>query len=272
MAADALVDQVGERCLGLFDAVEHAQQVVDEQCCGGRGRLHTGVGHHVEDAFVAVVADAGDDGQGELGDVLGQCQRVEAAEVGSGTAASDDDDAVEPFGSTGVRGYGSTRNVCSRGIFAPSYLRTPVPPINLVESINDALLHLFALHDGGEEGDGETEAVGVVLQLAAEVAVAGGIGCADDGDVLCEEWQSELALQVEYAFVLQLVDNLLTLTGHVAEGIGGVDVADYPREAIGFVKLGIDAQQYLHAGVQRLAGGTFEVGFHHEPRLSPAFG
>ena len=89
---------------------------------------------------------------------------------------------------------------------------------------------------------------------------------------LADGQSARFPVQVEYAFVLQLADNLLTLTGHVAQGVCGVDVADYPRETVCLVKLGIDAQQYFHAGVQRLAGGSFEVGFHHEPCLSPAFG
>ena len=70
----------------------------------------------------------------------------------------------------------------------------------------------------------ELESVGVVLQLSAEVAVAGSGRGTDDGNVLAEQWQAQFALQVEDTLFFQLPDNLLTLTRHVANGIGRVNV------------------------------------------------
>ena len=55
----------------MFNDVEHLLQVGDQEGSGGRRGLHTGVGHHVEDALVALMTDAGDDGQREVRHVLG---------------------------------------------------------------------------------------------------------------------------------------------------------------------------------------------------------
>ena len=63
------------------------------------------------------------DGYGEVGHILGQCQRVEPRHVGRSTTAADDDDAVEGL-----------RVVCPYS----------------VKCTDDALLHLFTLHHGGE--------------------------------------------------------------------------------------------------------------------------
>ena len=96
--------------------------------------------------------------------------------------------------------------------------------------------------------------------------------CGDDSYAFGESGNAQFTLQVEHTLFLQLTDNLLTLAGHIAEGIGGVYVADNPRKSVGFVKLGIDAQQHLHAGTQLLPGGAFEIGLDHHPRLPPTFG
>ena len=82
----------------------------------------------------------------------------------------------------------------------------------------------------------------------------------------------EFLLEVEDAFLLQLTDDLLPLAGHVAQSIGGVDVADNPGETVGLVELGIDPQQHLHARREPLAGGAFEVGADEHPLRGPALG
>ena len=224
--------------------------MVDEEGgCGSRG-FHTGVGYHIQNALVAVVTDAGDDGDGEVGNVLGQCQRVEATHVARCTATSYYYDAVK------------LRTVSVLSLHLE----------NLFQCIYDALLHTIALHDGGEEARLEAETVGIVGELVAEVAVAGGGLARYHGDALTEEGQTEFALQVEDAFLLQLADDLLTLAGHIAKGIGGVDVGDDPGETVGLVELRIDLQQHLHAGVEALAGGALEPGTDEHPLRSPAAG
>ena len=81
--------------LGIVNGIEARLGMVDEEGGSGSRGLHPLVGHHIEDGLVAVVAYASDDGQGEVGDVLGQKQGVEARHVAGSTTASDDDDAVE---------------------------------------------------------------------------------------------------------------------------------------------------------------------------------
>lgn len=83
-------------------------------------------------------------GRGEVGHVLGQGQGVEAAHVGRGTAASDDDHHVEVVHII----------------------------IYVVQGVDDGRLHLLALHYGREEPYAEREAVVVVEQLVAEVAIS----------------------------------------------------------------------------------------------------
>ena len=98
MVGEPLQGIAGHAGLGIVNGVEAPLGVVDEEGSSrGRG-LHPLVGHHIEDGLVAVVAYACDDGEGEVGNVLGQEQSVEARHVAGGAAASDDDDAVEMKG------------------------------------------------------------------------------------------------------------------------------------------------------------------------------
>ena len=90
------------------------------------------------------------------------------------------------------------------------------------------MLHLLTLHDGRKELYLEMETVVVVGQLAAEVAVAGSPGCRNDGNALGKHRNLQFALQVEDTLFFELTDNLLALAGHVANGVGGVNVGDYP--------------------------------------------
>ena len=92
--ADALLveaDMVGNVLTdGVFspsDAFHDALQVVDQEGGSGCGRFYARVADHVQDALVALVAYASDDGQRELGHVLGQHEGVETAQVGCGAAA-----------------------------------------------------------------------------------------------------------------------------------------------------------------------------------------
>ena len=158
------------------------------------------VGNHVEDAFVAFVSDACDDGQGEVGDVLREREGVETAEIGRGPAASDDYDTVELVQAA----------------------------VDGVQGSDDRLLYLLALHDGGEESRHERISVVVAGKLVAEIAIAGSPLTGDDGDVLGEDGQCELPLQIEHPFGLQLLDDLQSLAGHVTEGIGRVDILHDP--------------------------------------------
>ena len=119
------------------------------------------MGHEVDHRVVAFVADAGDDGQGELCAVGGQGVGVEAAEVGRGATAADDDDDVEGL----------------------------ADGIDAIQRGDDARLRSLALHEGGVEPDVEREAILVAEQLVGEVLVARGRGGRDDGDALRPCWE-----------------------------------------------------------------------------------
>ena len=84
----------GYAVLGIIDGIEHGLGMGDEEGSGGSRGLYTRVAHHVEDALVAVVTNAGDNGQRKLSDVLGKGKGVEAREVGGGTTTTDDDDTI----------------------------------------------------------------------------------------------------------------------------------------------------------------------------------
>ena len=55
--------------LCIVNGIEHFLQVTDEEGCGGSGCLHPLKRHHVENVFVAVMADACDDRDGEVGHI-----------------------------------------------------------------------------------------------------------------------------------------------------------------------------------------------------------
>ena len=144
--------------------------------------------------------------------------------------------------------------------------------MDAVEGGDDALSHLFSLHHGGEELGVETEMVLVLLQLGTEIAVARRRGTGDDRYALGKERQPQLAVEVEHAFGFESGDDLTPFAGHVTDGIGGVDGGDNPREPVGLMKLGIDAEQQFHAHRGPLVGHLIEIGGHHRPGLAPAFG
>ena len=135
--------------------------VVDEEGGSGGWGLDARVGYGIEHRLVALMADAHDDGQRHL--CYGGCKgvAVEIGQVAGGTAATDDDDAVP---SVGLGGDGCER--CQHALF-----------------------DVGSLHDGGEETHLEVEAVVVVSQLVAEVAIAGSTGRRDYGDAFDEARQ-----------------------------------------------------------------------------------
>ena len=141
---------MGKTGLGFVDGVEHCFEVVYKQRCSSGGRLDSGMGDHIEDAFITVMADASDDGQGEVGDVLSQGEGVETTHVARGTTTSYNYDAVKYL---------------TRGL-------TLCEVEDAVEGIDDTLLYTFALHDGREELGTEFETIGIISELVAEVTIA----------------------------------------------------------------------------------------------------
>ena len=117
----------------------------NQECRSRRRCFHLSVCYHIQYRLVALVSDACDDGDGEVGHVLCQCQCVKARHIACGPTASDDDHAVE----------------CQ--VF-----------IDFLQGTDDALFRTLSLHDGWEESGTELKPVRIVGQLVAEVAIACG--------------------------------------------------------------------------------------------------
>ena len=117
--------------------------MVDEEGSSSRRSLYTGVADHVEDALVAVVPDASDDGQGEIRHVLSEGQGVETAHIAGGATTADNDDAVVI-----IRGGGATSDMSGFDTLAlaENVANFPLPIITGIghdrdESILDMVSH-----------------------------------------------------------------------------------------------------------------------------------
>ena len=140
-----MLDIVQNSLCGIVYAISHSVEIVYKKGSCGSGCLHPCMRHHVEDTFVAVMTDAGDYRQRKVGYVFSQLQRVESCHVAGGATASNYHHAVVFF---------------NLGVYP-------------VEGGNDTDLHSLSLHERIEEGGGETESPCILLQLAAEVTIAG---------------------------------------------------------------------------------------------------
>ena len=190
------------------------------------------MGHHVRHARILVVADARQHGERELGDVGAETVGVEAVEVAGRAAAPDEDHGVEL---PDALGHGAERR-------------------------DDGLLGGIALHEGVEEL--RAEGIGTLRQLLAEVLIAGSVGARDHRDALHDRGQRRFAVHLPDPLALQAGDGLLTLTLHVAQRVGGVDVGDLERKAVEFVVGDRRAGQDADAGSELAAGLRLEVGGH----------
>ena len=216
------------------------------------------MGNHVENALIAFVSDTGDDGQREVRHIFGQCQSVETTHIGRGTTTSNDDNTVE-------------RESC-RWFIARRKGSLRVGRVYAVQRIDDALLDLFALHDGRKEFHLELKPIVVVGQLPAEVAVASRVFAGDDGDVLAEHGQLQFALHVEDPLFLELSHNFLPSSGQVTHGVCWVYVVDNPRKTVSFVEVNVHPQQHFHACMESLSSSFFKAWAQLHPCALPAFG
>ena len=92
---ELLLSVVDEGTWGVLEYVEYMLSMVNQQgCCCSRG-LDTDIAHHVEDALVAIVPDACNDRQGEIRNVLSQCECVKTTHVARCSTSSYDYNAVE---------------------------------------------------------------------------------------------------------------------------------------------------------------------------------
>jgi hypothetical protein len=98
---------------------------------------------------------------------------------------------------------------------------------------------LLALHDGREESCSELKTILVVEELIAEIPISSGGLRGNDGNSLGELRDGKGFVKVENSLSLQSLDNLLTLTSHIAKGIVRVYVLNYPGETVSLVKLSL---------------------------------
>ena len=203
---------------------ERRGTLLDEPLGSSGGCLDALAGDVVEHRHVALMADAHDDGQGKVGDVGCEVVVVKRVEFGCGTAAADDDHAVEQVGIL----------------------------VDAVQGSHDGGNRLGSLHDGIEQAGVELQSVGVALQLVDEVPVARCPCCRDDGDALWHVGPGQLLVQVDDALVGKALDDSLPLALHVAQGIAGVDVVDDDLEAIEAVIGHRDIDEHFHASCQHL--------------------
>jgi hypothetical protein len=95
------------------------------------------------------------------------------------------------------------------------------------------------LHDGWEETGGELKTILIVEELVAEIPISSGGLRGNDGNSLGELRDGQGFVKVEDSLSLQSLDYLLTLTSHIAKGIVGVYVLNYPRETVSRVELSL---------------------------------
>ena len=177
------------------------------------------VGHRV----VALVADACKHWEGKLRHAGSQQIGVETAQFAHRAAAAYNNHSVPvfQFACHGIKGF------------------------------DDAFLHLFALHGGGEEFGGEVKTG--LFELSAKVAVTGCRGCGYHGDALREPRQFELLIEREHAVFAQLRQDFAPPPLHVAKGIIRVDVDDVQRKAVHLMEGCRGPYEHFQARLQPLS-------------------
>ena len=188
------------------------------------------------------MTNAGDDRKRKVCHILGKGKSVESRQVARGSSATDDYNTVEQVGTL----------------------------VDAVEGSNDALLNLFALHDSLKQLNDKVEAIGIVAQLTAEVAIACRRGTGYNGNALGEERYGQFAVKVEHSFFFQRSHYLHALACHVAKRESRVDVGYDPRKAVVLMKLCMNLQKHLHAGMYAFARYALEMRTGKHPRAAPA--
>ena len=204
------------------DALVFGRKGLDKTVRQGRGRLDRLVGHPVGDMEIPVVADGRVDRHGAVGDGEAKAVVVEAGEVQGRAAAAQDQ-------------YGVERR---RGAF------------HALQRVHNARRGVLPLHRGLEELHREHEAVGVLRQVAAEVAVARRVPCGNHRQAVRQQRRLQLLLLVQQPVRLQLLQRAAALQFGGPEGEARLDLVDRQGEAVQFAVAHLHAQQHLHPGRQ----------------------
>jgi hypothetical protein len=241
---------VGELLLGSDDdvlaepgdGVFEGPVLIDDELGGFGWCFGRGMRHEVGDRLILLVADAGDDRNGEFGDGLSDHVVVEDEEVGLCAAAADDDHCV-----------------------------IAVAAVEDVDQAGEELLGIvLALHDGKIFVYPECIAEGVVVEGMVEVLPAGGGAGGDDCDVLDDSGQGQLFVLCTIAAggwpdeIGVLADEPgecgLALLFELAQGKVAVDPDHAQLEAEDGVVFDGDVDKNIYIIGKPLAGGAFKAG------------
>ena len=189
------------------------------------------MGDHVGHVAVPVVAYGGIDRDRAVGDAPAEAVVVEAGQVQDRAAAAQDEDRI----------------VCRPGT------------LDAVEGVHDGLRRGRALHRRLEQVCPEREAVFVAVQVAREVAVAGGVARRDDGQRIRQRRRDELLLLVQESFGFEFRYGPALLELLLAERELRVEVIHSEGEAVELAVGHLDPDEHRHPRLEGRTGGGHEV-------------
>ena len=111
---------------------------------------------------------------------------------------------------------------------------------------------MLALHDGRKQAHVEGQSPVVLLQLAAEVAIACRRGTGHYGNALHQCGKGQGLVVIYDAIPLQLAQYFLAAACHIAKGVGSVYVQDIEGVAIEFAEGDTHLHEHLQPGAEAL--------------------
>ena len=115
----------------------------------------------------------------------------------------------------------------------------------------------------------ESKAIGIALQLIAEVTISGCRSRRNNSYALCKHRQFQFLVQGEHTLLLQLHQDFPPTACHVAQCIRGVYINHRQAITVEFVELHRHLHQYFDAGHECLSCLPFEVGFQQAEYICP---
>ena len=212
---------------------------VDQPTGHGSRRFERRMRHHVGDARILVVTDAGDDGQRKLRDISAQPITVETSQIAARTAPANQHHGVE--------------------------IRLPVG--HLAQSRDDGILGGSPLHESIEQLRFKT--VRALGQLLAEVLITGGLRTRHDGYALHDLGHGQRTVHLPHTVLLQLRNGLLPLPFEIAHGERRVDVGDLQRKTVQLVVRDQHFGQQPDTGDEPLSRLDFETGRDARKLIAP---
>ena len=181
---------------------------------------------------VSVVPDGGKDRNGQAGYGGAEVIIVKAGKVQRGASPTQDEHGVGSLG---------------KGLY-------------VVKGADYRARGTVALHCGRKQHGIESEAPFVFKQVAAKVAVTGGIGCGHDCQKIWDRGQGKLFLQIGEAFFLEALDGLAAAQFGLAQGVLHINVFNYQGQAVELAVIDPHLEHQRHTGSQGAARGLGEAG------------